>query len=157
MSLSSLVAAPLCATPPLAARGHRHHRRSCVRVHAARPPSGPAGDDGKGGQPKKQRYEVKVSTPPERSLGIHTLPKNVGCGETIEVLNRYFVVDRVNYHYKLEYGKYRRDASRLYVEEATRYLLNKHLNSLLAQDPAESLGERMQEGGERRVGDVDGG
>jgi hypothetical protein len=91
MSLSSLVAAPLCATPPLAARGHRHHRRSCVRVHAARPPSGPAGDDGKGGQPKKQRYEVKVSTPPERSLGIHTLPKNVGCGETIEVLNRYFV------------------------------------------------------------------
>jgi len=66
-------------------------------------------------------------------------------------------VDRVNYHYKLEYGKYRRDASRLYVEEATRYLLNKHLNSLLAQDPAESLGERMQEGGERRVGDVDGG
>ena len=53
------------------------------------------------------------------------------CGDTIELRNRYFVVDKVTVHYKLEYGKYRKDDTRLYVQEATRYLLNKHLDSLL--------------------------
>jgi hypothetical protein len=39
-------------------------------------------------------------------------------------------VDKVTVHYKLEYGKYRKDDTRLYVQEATRYLLNKHLEGL---------------------------
>ena len=51
------------------------------------------------------------------------------------------LVEKTSWHYKLEYGKYKRDGSKLYVQEATRYLLNKHLNNLLAQDPAESLGD----------------
>lgn len=61
-------------------------------------------------------------------------------------------------HYKLEYGKYRRDGSKLYVQEATRYLLNKHLDNLLAQDAAESLGEqRLSGAGGGSGGGEDGG
>ena len=47
-------------------------------------------------------------------------------------------MEKTSWHYKLEYGKYRRDGSKLYVQEATRYLLNKHLDSLMAGDSAES-------------------
>jgi len=101
-----------------------------LRVVAARPPAD-ANDDGAKKKKAKTTYEVKVTTPPERSLGTHRFPANTHCGDTIELRNRYFVVDKVAYHYKLERGKYRKDDSRLYVQEATRFLLNKHLDSLL--------------------------
>ena len=59
-------------------------------MYAARPPSN--GDDRKAGKPKKRLYEVQVTTPPERSLGMHKFPNNMACGETIELRKRYFVV-----------------------------------------------------------------
>ena len=49
------------------------------------------------------------------------------------------MVDKVTVHYKLEYGKYRKDDTRLYVQEATRYLLNKHLDSLLEGSDATKI------------------
>jgi hypothetical protein len=98
-------------------------------------------------------YEVKQTTPPQRSLGTHKFPLNTHCGDTIELRNRYFVVDKVTVHYKLEYGKYRKDDTRLYVQEATRYLLNKHLDSLLAgsdavKDPPRGGSEKKAPGEE---------
>ena len=113
------------------ARGGRASRaREGVRVVAARPPKGE--NDGSDNKPKKMLYEVKVVTPPERSLGPHMLPKNTHCGDTIELKNnKYYVVDRVCTHYRLEYGKYRRDHTGLYVQEASRYILNRHLDALL--------------------------
>ena len=66
------------------ARGGRASRaREGVRVVAARPPKGE--NDGSDNKPKKMLYEVKVVTPPERSLGPHMLPKNTHCGDTIEL------------------------------------------------------------------------
>ena len=96
--------------------GERASRaREGVRVVAARPPKGE--NDGSDNKPKKMLYEVKVVTPPERSLGPHMLPKNTHCGDTIELNNnKYYVVDRVCTHYRLEYGKYRRDHTGLYVQ-----------------------------------------
>ena len=69
-------------------------------------------------------------------------------------------MEKTSWHYKLEYGRYRRDGSKLYVQEATRYLLNKHLDSLMESDSAESLGDRRlkntnknQGGGEDETND----
>ena len=104
-------------------------RARSFNVRAARAPrDGGDSSDRKG--PKQTYYEVKRTTPPQRSLGTHKFPQNTHCGDTIELRNRYFVVDKVTVHYKLEYGKYREDDTRLYVQEATRYLLNKHLEGL---------------------------
>ena len=104
-------------------------RARSFSVRAARAPRD-SGDSGDRKGPKKMYYEVKQTTPPQRSLGTHKFPQNTHCGDTIELRNRYFVVDKVTVHYKLEYGKYRKDDTRLYVQEATRYLLNKHLEGL---------------------------
>ena len=133
-------------------------RARSFSVRAARP-SRDGGDSGERKGPKKMYYEVKQTTPPQRSLGTHKFPLNTHCGDTIELRNRYFVVDKVTVHYKLEYGKYRKDDTRLYVQEATRYLLNKHLDSLLAgsdavKDPrrggSETPGEESSDDGENR-------
>ena len=133
-------------------------RARSFSVRAARP-SRDGGDSGERKGPKKMYYEVKQTTPPQRSLGTHKFPLNTHCGDTIELRNRYFVVDKVTVHYKLEYGKYRKDDTRLYVQEATRYLLNKHLDSLLAgsdavKDPrrggSETPGEETADDGENR-------
>ena len=88
------------------------------------------------------RDRVKRSTPPQPSLGTHKFPSNTHCGDTIELRNRFFVVDKVTYHYSLQYGKYKRDDTRLYVQEATRYLLNKHLDALLEGEDAVKDDER---------------
>ena len=89
---------------------------------------------------ERQRPEedaVRSQTlPPQHSLGCHAFPRNTHCGDTISLRNKYFVVDKVSYRFKLEYGKYKRDDTRLYVQEATRYLLNKHLDALLCGDDA---------------------
>jgi hypothetical protein len=106
-------------------------RARAFSVRAARSPHRDGGDEARERKgPKKMYYEVKSSTPPQRSYGTHKFPQNTHCGDTIELRNRYFVVDKVTVHYKLEYGKYRKDDTRLYVQEATRYLLNKHLEGL---------------------------
>ena len=89
------------------ARGGRASRaREGVRVVAARPPKGE--NDGSDNKPKKMLYEVKVVT--AGALAGPLLPKNTHCGDTIELKNnKYYVVDGVCTHYRLEYGKYRRD------------------------------------------------
>ena len=96
---------------------------------------------------------MKRSTPPQPSLGTHKFPSNTHCGDTIELRNRFFVVDKVTYHYSLQYGKYKRDDTRLYVQEATRYLLNKHLDALLEGEDAvkddERPGNRAEESKKR--------
>ena len=127
-------------------------RARSFNVRAARAPrDGGDSSDRKG--PKQTYYEVKRTTPPQRSLGTHKFPQNTHCGDTIELRNRYFVVDKVTVHYKLEYGKYRKDDTRLYVQEATRYLLNKHLDSLLAgSDAVKGAGRDATDGD----GDGDG-
>ena len=111
--------------------------RSAFTVRASRAPRD-ANESNKG--PKKMLYEVKQTNPPQRSLGCHKFPKNTHCGDTIELRNKYFVVDKVSYHYKLEFGKYRQNDTRLYVQEATRYLLNKHLDALFVSDDAVKSG-----------------
>ena len=60
--------------------------------------------------------------------------KSFFAGDTIELKNRYWVVSRVAQQYTLERGKYRLDSMRLDVQEATRYLLNKHLDTLLEKE-----------------------
>ena len=125
-------------------------RARSFSVRAARAPRD-SGDSGDRKGPKKMYYEVKQTTPPQRSLGTHKFPLNTHCGDTIELRNRYFVVDKVTVHYKLEYGKYRKDDTRLYVQEATRYLLNKHLDSLFAGSDAVKGAER-----DSGAGDGDG-
>jgi len=124
-------------------------RARSFSVRAARP-SRDGGDSGERKGPKKMYYEVKQTTPPQRSLGTHKFPLNTHCGDTIELRNRYFVVDKVTVHYKLEYGKYRKDDTRLYVQEATRYLLNKHLDSLLAGSDAVKDPPRPPRGGSEK-------
>lgn len=120
------------------ARRSSASRGRVTRVaRAARPPAGSDNSgDGKKKGPKEMTYEVRQVTPPQRSLGTHKFPSNTNCGDTIELRNRYFVVDKVSYHYSLQYGKYKRDDTRLYVQEATRYLLNKHLDALYTGEDA---------------------
>ena len=119
-------------------------RALALGVRAARPPPD-SGKDAAGNKkrgPKQTTYEVKRSTPPQPSLGTHKFPSNTHCGDTIELRNRFFVVDKVTYHYSLQYGKCKRDDTRLYVQEATRYLLNKHLDALLEGEDAVKDDER---------------
>ncbi|CEF99541.1 unnamed product [Ostreococcus tauri] len=74
-------------------------------------------------------FAVRVATPPPRELGVHKLPKNTTCGETIEVRDGWFIVNRVTTMYSLERGKYRRDGQRVEVESAERYFVNASLES----------------------------
>lgn len=77
--------------------------------------SGPSGkhwarSGGKRDGAKKARtpglYEVRVVTPPPRSLGIYALPPNTACGEEIDVEGSSYVVTTVVLQYKLRGGKY---------------------------------------------------
>lgn len=77
--------------------------------------SGPSGKHwprggGKRDGAKKARtpglYEVRVVTPPPRSLGIYALPPNTACGEEIDVEGSSYVVTTVVLQYKLRGGKY---------------------------------------------------
>jgi len=75
-------------------------------------------------------YEVEIITPPPRSLGIHALEPNTGCGDEVEVEGHSFVVRSVVLKYRLERGKYVRDHNRLEVMPTSRFFLNKMLESL---------------------------
>ena len=72
------------------------------------------GDSGERKAPKKMYYEVKQTTLRSAAWDAQ-FPLNTHCGDTIELRNRYFVVDKVTVHYKLEYGKYRKDDTRLHA------------------------------------------
>ena len=62
-------------------------------------------------------YTVRVAKPPRfEDLGVHRLPKNTACGETIEVERGWFIVHRVTTMYNLVRGKYEKDGRRLDVQ-----------------------------------------
>lgn len=93
--------------------------------------------------PKLVPYNVRVATPPPVDLGLHKLPKNIACGETIEVptnadgdesANGWFIVNRVTTMYNLVRGRYRKDGSRLDVQKAERYFINASLERLYSKD-----------------------
>lgn len=102
--------------------------------------SGPSGKHwprggGKRDGAKKARtpglYEVRVVTPPPRSLGIYALPPNTACGEEIDVEGSSYVVTTVVLQYKLRGGKYVRDHNRLDVQPTGRWLVNQMLEGLI--------------------------
>ena len=77
---------------------------------------------------------LQVITPPPRSLGIHSLEPNQGCGDEFELEGEgSFVVSRTVHKYKLEKGKYVKDHKRLEVEPTGRYFLNRMLDDIYEQ------------------------
>lgn len=87
-------------------------------------------------------YAVRRLTPPVVDLGTYTPPEPglVGNGETIVLepasaagssFAREWVVVRISFHHRLVRGRYERDVTRLHVKEQSRWLLEKHLDSLL--------------------------
>jgi len=86
--------------------------------------------------PRLVPFAVRVATPPPKDLGTHKLPKNTACGETIEVDESWFIVDRVTTMYNLVRGKYRKDGSRLDVQRAERFFVNASLEAAFAADSA---------------------
>jgi len=76
-------------------------------------------------------FEVRVLSPPPRSLGIHSLPPNTHCGETIEVDGEWYIVAKLVCQYKLHGGRYVRDHHRLDVERSERWVMNRYLEGLL--------------------------
>lgn len=86
--------------------------------------------------PRLVPFAVRVATPPPTDLGTHKLPKNTSCGETIEVDESWFIVDRVTTMYNLVRGKYKKDGSRLDVQRAERFFVNASLEAAFAADSA---------------------
>lgn len=86
--------------------------------------------------PQLVPFAVRVATPPPTDLGTHKLPKNTSCGETIEVDESWFIVDRVTTMYNLVRGKYKKDGSRLDVQRAERFFVNASLEAAFAADSA---------------------
>lgn len=76
-------------------------------------------------------YEVKVVSPPPRSLGVYALPPNTHNGDEIEVDGQGYVVTRVVLKYKLVSGKYVRDHNGLEVTPTSRFFLNLMLDGLV--------------------------
>lgn len=76
-------------------------------------------------------YFVTVVTPPPRNLGIHSLPPNTQCGETVEVKGEPYVVSGVTYRYQLRRGKYEPSEKRLDVQSLSRYFVNLYFDNLL--------------------------
>lgn len=78
-----------------------------------------------------QPYLIQVVTPPPRDLGLHCLPQNTQCGETIDIEGENFIVSGVTYRYRLAKGKYVPGEKRLDVQSTGRYLVNLYLDELL--------------------------
>lgn len=75
-------------------------------------------------------YHVTLITPPPRNLGIHCLPPNTQCGETVTVKGEPYIVSGVTYRYQLKRGKYEPCQTRLDVLSTGRYLVNLYLKNL---------------------------
>ncbi|KAI8467310.1 MAG: hypothetical protein J3K34DRAFT_481681 [Monoraphidium minutum] len=117
------------------------HRPSVAA--AAAPPGGASssgGDGSGGGNPKRQRgrrpkqpgmFEVRVITPPPRSLGVYELPPLTHNGEELVIDGEGYVVQRLVLHYKLRGGKYQRDHNALEVTPTGRYFTELMLNNLM--------------------------
>ena len=88
-------------------------------------------------------YTVRVAKPPRfEDLGVHRLPKNTACGETIEVERGWFIVHRVTTMYNLVRGKYEKDGRRLDVRRAERFFVNAALEAAYRADDAVGRGRR---------------
>lgn len=85
------------------------------------------------GERESLPYHVTVITPPQRHLGIHSLPPNTQCGETVTVKGEPYIVSGVTYRYQLRKGKYEASQKRLDVQSTGRYILNMYLDNLLHQ------------------------
>eukprot|EP00195_Chlamydomonas_chlamydogama_P015270 CAMPEP_0202892960 /NCGR_PEP_ID=MMETSP1392-20130828/2628_1 /ASSEMBLY_ACC=CAM_ASM_000868 /TAXON_ID=225041 /ORGANISM="Chlamydomonas chlamydogama, Strain SAG 11-48b" /LENGTH=145 /DNA_ID=CAMNT_0049577109 /DNA_START=120 /DNA_END=557 /DNA_ORIENTATION=- len=118
------------------------NRHQSVKIQCSASSNAGSGNGGAGrniGHPltgkKKARqpglFEIKVVTPPPRSLGIYALPPLTHNGEEIEVDGAGYVVTSVVVQYKLLKGKYVRDHNRLEVQPTGRWLLNQQLDQLL--------------------------
>ena len=59
-----------------------------------------------------------------------SLPCNTQNGDTFYLNDRSWVVSRVATQFKLMHGKYRKDSTRLYVVETSRWLLDGFLTQL---------------------------
>eukprot|EP00249_Psilotum_nudum_P009061 c21683_g1_i2 orf=393-752(-) len=78
-------------------------------------------------------YHVTVITPPPTNLGVHCLPSNTQCGETVSVKGEPYIVSGVTYRYQLRRGKYEPSQKRLEVLSRGRYLVNTFLENLYKQ------------------------
>ena len=88
-------------------------------------------------------YTVRVAKPPRfEDLGVHRLPKNTACGETIEVERGWFIVHRVTTMYNLVRGKYEKDGRRLDVQRAERFFVNARSRRRIAPTTPSVAGER---------------
>eukprot|EP00884_Botryococcus_braunii_P003615 jgi/Botrbrau1/13254/Bobra.0074s0003.1 len=128
-TLGSLLAAQ---EPTLATSRHSLHRHCrLVQCMAA---------GGKNSRKKAKRpgqFEVKVITPPPRSLGVHVLPPDTHNGDQIEVDGLDYVVSGVVLQYKLVRGRYEREHNRLEVQSTGRYITNAWLQHLMDSSPAQ--------------------
>ena len=75
-------------------------------------------------------YAVRKFTPPQEDIGTVTLPCNTQNGDSFDLNERTWVVSRVATQFKLLRGKYYKDSTRLYVTEASRWLLDGFLTQL---------------------------
>ena len=95
---------------------------------------GPGGAKRQRGQRKASRpgvFEVKVITPPPRSLGVFELPPLTHNGEEIVVDGEGYVVQRLVLTYKLHKGRYQRDHNRLEVTPTGRWFTEQMLSNLM--------------------------
>ncbi|CAI5476118.1 unnamed protein product [Closterium sp. Yama58-4] len=76
-------------------------------------------------------YAIKIVTPPARELGIHCLPPNTQCGETVEIEGESYVVLGVTYRYRLHKGRYTARERQLDVQSRGRFLVNMYLTDML--------------------------
>jgi hypothetical protein len=101
-----------------------------------------SGSNGAGGSgPKRQRgrkpkapgmFEVRVVTPPPRSLGVYELPPLTHTGEELVIDGEGYVVQRLVLQYKLKAGKYERDHNALEVTPTGRWFTEQMLQNLMA-------------------------
>ncbi|KIY98222.1 hypothetical protein MNEG_9742 [Monoraphidium neglectum] len=92
------------------------------------------------GLPKRQRgrkakqpgvFEVRVITPPPRSLGVYELPPLTHNGEEVVIDGEGYVVQRLVLNYKLRGGKYYRDHNALEVTPTGRFFTELMLDNLM--------------------------
>lgn len=89
------------------------------------------GGQNRGRAAKPGQFEVRVLTPPPKSLGIHRFPPNTHNGDQIEVDGKDYVVASISLKYHRVGGKYVRMHNRLNVQSTGLYFTTQQLNKLL--------------------------
>ena len=81
-------------------------------------------------QQSNAEYAVRRLTPPQEDLGSVSLPPNQQNGDSFDMNGASWVVSKTAVQFKLSRGKYRRETTRLYVVETSRWLLDGFLTSI---------------------------